>query len=653
MTKSTSRRCQRLWALVLLGILTLLLTLNPIPSTAQTSGANPMERADVVVDGKVLFKVGDFGRFTAAERAEIINEALEQEVRSPKPVKIEVVQVNQQTIIRNRTTERHLLAVTRADVISASSTVNQALVWRELLQAALRQGQLERTPTYFRQGWLFSIGVVLGAIAFHLSLRFLGKLGSRQLTRLLSNPASQLYPWEQSARLFWQLALLGLQVGLWIAVCFYITDIFPDIRSWRYKLFDLLTSQIFSLGNSNYSALGLLLLLAFTIGLWFAVRGLTLLFKFYILSRTGADTGLQEVVAILAQYILTFLGLIVLWQIWGLDVGALAIIASVFGVGIGFGLQNIANNFISGLIITLERPIQVGDFINVGNLVGNVRRIGARSTEIQTLDQVSIIVPNSRFLESEVINWTHSDPVSRLQIPVGVAYGSDVKKVKAALLEAAKSHPDVLITPRPQVWFQKFGDSSLDFNLLVWTGEPKKQFKLKSDLNYRIEMSLRRYGVEVPFPQRDLHLRSPQLDQLISALLIKQGLTLPDKESQQGDGLEPSLTMPSEEELSDEFLEPLEDRLSDSEIEELVTVMRGEGGLEIKDRRYRLNVYPACFVGSEAVDWLVQKKTCTREEAIELGQILIERGIIHHVVDQHHFKDAYLFYRFYADETAV
>jgi hypothetical protein len=399
------------------------------------------------------------------------------------------------------------------------------------------------------------------------------------------------------------------------------------------------------------------------------------------------------VVAILTQYILTFLGLIVLLQIWGLDVRSLAILASVLGVGIGFGVQNITNNLISGLIITLERPIQVGDFVKVGDLVGTVERIGARSTEIRTLDQVTIIVPNSRFLETEVINWSHGDPVSRLRIPVGVAYGSNVEQVQAALLEAAKSHPEVLVRPQPQVWFQEFGESAINFDLLVWTGEPKNQARVKSDLYYRIEASLRRYGIEVPFPQRDLNVRSPQLEEFIAAWLRQNAPTPSEKaaiDSPNGDKLSVSdrvsdreavatlgASAPPKEERTQAALEenqpqdssvvasvePLTEQSSATapsgkglaavDIEALVTAMREPGGLEIKDRRDHLNFYPACFIGSEAVEWLVQTQNCTREEAIQLGQILIERGIIHHVLDEYPFRDDYFFYSFYVDEESV
>ncbi len=613
----------------------------------------------MVLDGRVLFSVRNSGSFTAAERAEIVNRNLEQELHSSGVVKkIDVVQEKQLTILRSQMGERDLVTLTEGDVIPGTSPVRQANIWRDSIEAALRQGKLERTPAYYSQALLFSMGVLLGAIAVHFTLRFLGRLASRQVTHRLGNPASPLHPWEPSAKLFLKLALLGLLAGLWTAVGFSISDIFPKTRSWRYQLFNFITSPIVTLGESNYSALQLLMLMAFTVGLWFAVSGLTRLFKFYVLSRTGAELRVQEVIAILTQYVLTFLGLIVLLQIWGLDVRSLAIIASVLGVGIGFGVQNITNNLISGLIVTLERPIQVGDFVKVGDLMGIVERVGARSTEIRTLDRVAIIVPNSHFLEKEVINWSHGDPVSRLRISVGVAYGSDVEKVRAALLEAAKSHPEVLVRPQPLVWFQEFGESALNFDLLVWIGEPKNQFQVKSDLYYRIEASLRRYGLEVPFPQRDLNVRSPQLDELIAAWLQKnapppsqQQLSSPNGDML-GDRSSAPPVIASVEMLSEESLATAssEEKPTVVDIEALVAAMRGSGGLEIKDRCDRLNLYPVCFIGSEAVDWLVQEQNHTREKAIQLGQLLIERGIIHHVLDEHPFRDDYIFYRFYADE---
>ncbi|NEP62954.1 MAG: mechanosensitive ion channel [Symploca sp. SIO2G7] len=642
---------RRRWRIWLLAVLTLLLTLVSVPSAAQTASTNDNDKAAVVVDGQVVFEVGNVGNSTAADRVQKINEALEKEVSSPQAAEIEVDKEGKQIMLLLN--EEHLLTVTQDDVISARAPSSQAERWKEQLEAKLQQSKQERTLVYFRQSLIFSIGVLLGAIALHFSLGFGGQLAFRQLTRWLGEPTFPLHPWEKPAKLFLRLGLLGCLTGLWAAVIFYISDLFPQTRSWRYKLFNLLNSPFFNLGDEPYSAIQILLLLGLTVGLWFAVSIFTRLFKAYILAKTGEVTGVQQVLAILIQYLLTFLGLIILLPIWGLDVGSLAIFASVLGLGIGFGVQNITNNFISGLIISLERPIQVGDFINVNELVGTVKRIGARSTEILTLDKVTIIVPNSRFLESEVINWSHGDPVSRLRIPVGVAYGSDTEEVKTALLEAANAHPDVLLIPEPQVWFQEFADSSLNFDLLVWTGEPKKQPRIKSDLNYLIVKSLKRHQIEVPFPQRDLNLRSPLLEKLINSWQhgqpVSSQATINSGNGDKG-GKHPQeiLTITSGEPNYSPTI--LKDELAKVDIEELVQAMREPGGVETKNRYYRRNLYPACFIGAEAVEWLMQRQNCTSEVAIALGELLISQKIIHHVTDQQPFRDDYLFYRFYADE---
>jgi small-conductance mechanosensitive channel len=665
------RRIQRCRTIVLLGVLTLLLTLVPVSGLAQSSDSsspgNNVAEADIVVDGQVLFKVKNSGNFTAVARAEKINKALENEVRSKEPVDIELIPEKDTVRFRSQTGNRLLATMTKDDVLPGNTPLQQAAEWERSLEQVLQRSKLERTAAYYRRALLFTIGVLLGAIALHIGLHYLGKFLASQSRRWLGDDTFSLNPQAQSAKLIVKLAFMGLEVGLWTAVAVYVTDILPDARIWRYNLFKFLTSPVVTLGEVNYSALQVLQLIALTVILWFGVSFLTRLFKSYVLVRTGAEAGVQEVIAVLTQYVLAFLGMIVLLQSSGLDLRSLAIFASVVGVGIGFGVQNIANNLISGLIITLERPVKVGDFVQVGDLMGTVRRIGARSTQIRTLDQVSIIVPNSRFLESEVVNWSHGDPVSRLLIPVGVAYGSNIQQVQAALLEAARSHPEVLVRPHPQVWFLGFGESSLDFDLRVWVGDPKNQFRIKSDLNYRIEAAFRRYNIEIPFPQRDLNVRSPQLDELVSTWIHKNGshslssneITapgIPDIYSPNGDekSVQPQNTpvLTSGVPMSERTLitEPSGQKLTEIDIETLVSAMRESGGLEIKDRRYRMNLYPRCFVGSEAVEWLMQFQNCTREEAIDIGQLLVDRGIIHHVLDEHPFLDDKIFYRFYADE---
>lgn len=619
------------------------LLINNHVTLAQESSSASNPKAMIVLDGNLLFKVGSIDNFTAKERAELINQNLREQVKSSQLLQLEVLWENQQVVIRNSGNNKHILNVTEADVISGTTTLQQAQVWRNILQRNLLQSRKERTAEYIFNHLLLTFLAIILAILFNISLYFLSKFCLQKLTWLLENPASPIYNLETAVRIIGNLTVFALQIGIWILVLFYISNVFPLIRSIRYQINQTLDAKIITLGTSQYDAIDLILLLVLTISLWFIIRILTILFKQYILSKTGADRGLQDIISIIIQYILTFLSVIILWQIWGFDISSFAILVSVLGVGIGFGLQNIVNNFISGLIITIERPIQIGDFIKVGDLLGKVQKIGSRSTVIKTMDKIAIIVPNSRFLESDVINWNYDDPISRLRIPIGIAYGSNLKKVRSVLLQAVKSHPDVLLTPRPQVWFQDFGDSSLNFEVLVWISEPSKQFQIKSELNYRLAASLYGYNIEIPFPQRDLNLRSPQLEQMIAVWLKQQGVSpqLETKCSQED--------MEIIEEQNESF-GYLEDRFSDQEIEILLNAIRGQNGIEIKDRRYRLTTYQACFIGEELVSWLQNNHNFTKDEAIELGQILMEKKIIHHVTDEHSFMDKYLFYRFYEDE---
>jgi hypothetical protein len=226
--------------------------------------------------------------------------------------------------------------------------------------------------------------------------------------------------------------------------------------------------------------------------------------------------------------------------------------------------------------------------------------------------------------------------------------------VQRALLEAAKNHPEVLIKPPPEVWFQGFGDSSLDFDLLVWTGEPKKQFKVKSDLYYCIEASLRHYKIEIPFPQRDLHVRSPHLEQFVSAMgdytAIRSQSSLPNGASPRINSANlPAGVLASESSLA--TVPRIQDGVESIDLEAIATELRTPDGLNIQDRRYRGNLYPACFTGSDLVEWLVQSRHVSRAEAIVIGQRLVDHRIIHHVLDDAPFQDGYVFYRFYHDDA--
>jgi small-conductance mechanosensitive channel len=433
------------------------------------------------------------------------------------------------------------------------------------------------------------------------------------------------------------LALIAAQGAIWLAALRIASDAHPALAAARERagsvLMRALESPLFALSGRGVSALDLLLAPVVAAVLWIAVNGATQLLRVSLLRAIGLSGGSEATVANLLRYGLAFVAALIALQSAGLDVRSLAIAGGVLGVGIGFGLQNLANNFVSGVVIGLERPIQPGDVVRVGEHFGTILRIGARSTALRTLDRVTILIPNSRFLESEVVNWSHGDPVSRVRIPIGVDYSSDVNAVRSALLAAARAHPAVLREPRAQVQLRAFGGSSLEFELLVWTRDPRNQFTLISDLNYRIEAELERHGVRVPFPQLDVHIRTPS--GLASAPQLPGDAQPPASASH---APHPAIESTRDERGPDEW--------TPGELEAAAARMRGPGGVPRSDRRHWLRSYRDCFVGSEAVAWLVENERLTRNEARVLGERLAELGFIRHVLDEHGFHDGHFYYRF-------
>jgi small-conductance mechanosensitive channel len=260
------------------------------------------------------------------------------------------------------------------------------------------------------------------------------------------------------------------------------------------------------------SLVQMFLLIALLIAVfWFSSRTKRFLFDRFLV-KSGLDRALQYAIAQIVSNLVLVVGIFIVLENTGIHLGALTVFAGAVGVGVGFGLQNIASNFISGLVILAERPITIGDRVEVAGVAGQVELIRARSTVIRTNDNIAMIVPNTKFIDSPVTNWTYGDPRVRFRVPVGVAYGSDVNKVRDALIAAGTSNPHVLHDPAPSVFLKQFGESSIDFELVVWSSEMShRPSRFKSDLNFAIEEKLREAGIEIPFPQRDLHIRGGTL----------------------------------------------------------------------------------------------------------------------------------------------
>ncbi|MBN1568221.1 MAG: mechanosensitive ion channel [Acidobacteria bacterium] len=240
-----------------------------------------------------------------------------------------------------------------------------------------------------------------------------------------------------------------------------------------------------------------------------AARAIRRLVRYQILARTSLDIGQQYALERGIGYLVFVIGFMIVLQSIGVNLNSLIVLGGAIGIGIGLGLQTVANNFTVGIILLIERSIKVGDRVEVGSLNGDVVHIGARATWVRTNDNIDVIVPNSEFTQKPVTNWTAEDRQVRFSVPLGVSYGSDPETVRDILLNVAAEHADVLPNPKPDVIFRGFGESSLDFDLRVWTARRVQTPQiLKSELYFRIFQAFRENGIEIPFPQRDLHLKS-------------------------------------------------------------------------------------------------------------------------------------------------
>ncbi len=229
-----------------------------------------------------------------------------------------------------------------------------------------------------------------------------------------------------------------------------------------------------------------------------------------VLPETHLAVGVQHSLAAGFGYVGIILAITLTLSTLGIDLSNIALIAGALSVGIGFGLQNVVNNFVSGLILLIERPIQVGDWVVVGMNEGRVKRISVRATEIETFQRASVIIPNAELLSNSVTNWTHKDNLGRVDIPVGVAYGSDTEKVRDILLECAKECDEVLAFPEPFVLFMDFGNSSLDFELRCFVGDVIRRLRVATEIRFMIDRRFREEGIEIPFPQHVVHMAPPK-----------------------------------------------------------------------------------------------------------------------------------------------
>jgi small-conductance mechanosensitive channel len=259
------------------------------------------------------------------------------------------------------------------------------------------------------------------------------------------------------------------------------------------------------IGNISFSILNVVYAFLVIVLVHLLIRFWRFVLVEKILTESGFESGVQDSIAMITVYVFWVFGIITALHVLGVGTATLALAFGALGIGLGFGLQNIFNNFISGIILLFERPIQVGDDVEVKGVWATVKKINVRATVVQTYDNASLIIPNSEFISSQVTNWSFKDKRLRRNIDVGVAYGSDIELVRKTLLEIAENTPGVLKNPEPDVIFRDFGDSALIFRLRIWT-DIAGMFAAETAVRFEIDRLFKERDIVIAFPQRDVHI---------------------------------------------------------------------------------------------------------------------------------------------------
>lgn len=345
--------------------------------------------------------------------------------------------------------------------------------------------------------------------------------------------------------LIWLLlfAALFILVGLDLSGGFMAPHLGMAGAKLRYGLH----APLFALGRTSFTLLFLVQIAIFIVVLGLISRFAMRFLERRVLVHTSLASGQQYAASRILSYLFFVMGVLIGLQVLGLNLSSLLVVGGALGLGVGLGLQPIVSNFVAGLILLIEQPVRLGDRIDIGSLQGDIIAIRGRSTWVRTNDNVVIIVPNSEFIEKQVTNWTANDRRVRVALPVGVSYDSDPDLIRELLRQEGGKHPDVLAQPPPDVMFIGFGDSTLNFELRVWTERHvQTPTKLKSDLYFSIWTACKEAGVEIAFPQRDLHLRSISKEavEMLASSVLKKVSPTPSSEQQPDENLSPGPQLP-------------------------------------------------------------------------------------------------------------
>ncbi|MEW6324896.1 MAG: mechanosensitive ion channel domain-containing protein [Nitrospirota bacterium] len=301
----------------------------------------------------------------------------------------------------------------------------------------------------------------------------------------------------------------GMRFLVWLAVAVGVVTLAARYLGYGDALSAAANFPLVHLGPAVISV-AIILKAVFLFGAIFLVAGqLTALLQSRFISRTDIDPNLSSAMLRFLKFFLFGIGVLIVLDTAGINLSALTIFGGALGIGLGFGLQTIANNLVSGVIFLLDRSIKQGDVITVGDSYGWVVKLGARYVVVRTRDGVEKLIPNANLITTEITNWSHSDRAVRLHVKVGVSYQSDPFKVRDLLLKVADTHPRVLKYPQPNVLFVNFGESSMDFELRLWINDPQEGVEnVRSAMRFEIWKTFKEHGIDIPFPQRDLHIKT-------------------------------------------------------------------------------------------------------------------------------------------------
>lgn len=287
-----------------------------------------------------------------------------------------------------------------------------------------------------------------------------------------------------------------------------IDSVETTVSNQLQQVWEFMGTVLFSIQTTNVTVGSIIIFGLLVVFFTFLGKFISTLLYNRVLKKVNMDEGIRYTLQRVTNYLILIFGYFFSFQFIGVDLSGIVVILGLLSVGIGFGLQNLTSNFISGIILLFERPISVGDRVLVNGVEGDVKEINIRSTKITSINNISIIVPNSDFISGHVVNYSYGDTRIRIDVEVGVSYDSDLDLVLETLKQIALNHKDILKTPEPMVLLNDFGDSSWDMILRCWIPDPYRHPVIKSELRCEIVRQFRKHHIEIPFPQRDLHVRS-------------------------------------------------------------------------------------------------------------------------------------------------